>query len=161
MARYQQWQIKRQAEGLTWSKGHSTRLQACILQKVNISQQRKAQDLFQIKAHWRGRIPEWNVGTSIFFGIRRHLGTVGEFWIRSHLRWDFHLMMISCFWSLHSSYVREHSFFFKGFIYLCKYTVAVFRHSRRGCQISLWMVVSHHVVAGIWTQDLRKSSQCS
>jgi hypothetical protein len=32
---------------------------------------------------------------------------------------------------------------------LCKYTVAVFRHSRRGHQISLWMVVSHHVVAGI------------
>jgi hypothetical protein len=30
-----------------------------------------------------------------------------------------------------------------------KYTVAVFRHSRRGNQISLWMVVSHHVVAGI------------
>jgi hypothetical protein len=38
------------------------------------------------------------------------------------------------------------------FIYLfiiCKYTVAVFRHTRRGCQISLQMVVSHHVVAGI------------
>jgi hypothetical protein len=38
------------------------------------------------------------------------------------------------------------------FIYLfiiCKYTVAVFRHSRRGNQISLQMVVSHHVVAGI------------
>jgi hypothetical protein len=32
---------------------------------------------------------------------------------------------------------------------MCKYTVAVFRHSRRGSQISLWMVVSHHVVAGI------------
>ena len=32
---------------------------------------------------------------------------------------------------------------------ICKYTVAVFRHSRRGHQISLWMVVSHHVVAGI------------
>jgi hypothetical protein len=32
---------------------------------------------------------------------------------------------------------------------ICEYTVAVFRHPRRGCQISLWMVVSHHVVAGI------------
>jgi hypothetical protein len=32
---------------------------------------------------------------------------------------------------------------------ICKYTVAVFRHSGGGCQISLWMVVSHHVVAGI------------
>jgi hypothetical protein len=35
------------------------------------------------------------------------------------------------------------------FIVICKYTVAVFRHTRRGRQISLWMVVSHHVVAGI------------
>jgi hypothetical protein len=54
-------------------------------------------------------------------------------------------------------------FFFKDlFIYLfiiCKYTVAVFRHTRRGHQISLWVVVSHHVVAGIWTLDLRKSSR--
>jgi hypothetical protein len=50
--------------------------------------------------------------------------------------------------------------FFKIFIYLfiylctylfiiCKYTVAVFRHSRREHQISLQMVVSRHVVAGI------------
>jgi hypothetical protein len=54
--------------------------------------------------------------------------------------------------------------FFLRFIYLfliCKYTVAVFRHSRRGRQISLRMVVSHHVVAGNWTQYLWKSSQCS
>jgi hypothetical protein len=51
-------------------------------------------------------------------------------------------------------------FFLVLFIFiLCKYTVAVFRHSRRGSQISLWMVVSHHVVAGIWTLDLRKSSR--
>jgi hypothetical protein len=27
--------------------------------------------------------------------------------------------------------------------------------------LTLWVVVSHHVVAGNWTQDLRKSSQCS
>jgi hypothetical protein len=32
---------------------------------------------------------------------------------------------------------------------ICKYTVAVFRHTRRGSQILLQMVVSHHVVAGI------------
>jgi hypothetical protein len=32
---------------------------------------------------------------------------------------------------------------------ICKYIVAVFRHSRRGRQILLQMVVSHHVVAGI------------
>jgi len=32
-------------------------------------------------------------------------------------------------------------------IYEC--TVAIFRHTRRGHQISLQMVVSHHVVTGI------------
>jgi hypothetical protein len=45
-----------------------------------------------------------------------------------------------------------HFFFFFLKIYLfiiCKYTVAVFRHTRRGRQISLRVVVSHHVVAGI------------
>jgi hypothetical protein len=35
------------------------------------------------------------------------------------------------------------------FITIHKYTVAVFRHTRRGRQISLWVVVSHHVVARI------------
>ena len=34
-------------------------------------------------------------------------------------------------------------------------------YSRRESQISLWVVVSHHVVAGIWSQDLWKSSWCS
>jgi hypothetical protein len=33
------------------------------------------------------------------------------------------------------------------FIIISKYTVAVFRHTRRGCQIPLQVVVSHHVVA--------------
>jgi hypothetical protein len=49
-----------------------------------------------------------------------------------------------------------HTFFFFFTIYLfiiCKYTVADFRQSRRGRQILLQMVVSHHVVAGIWTLD--------
>jgi hypothetical protein len=31
--------------------------------------------------------------------------------------------------------------------YLYEYTVVVFRHTRRGPQIPLQMVVSHHVVA--------------
>ena len=40
--------------------------------------------------------------------------------------------------------------FFKDlFIIIHKYTVAIFRHTRRGRKISLWVVVSHHVVAGI------------
>jgi hypothetical protein len=52
-------------------------------------------------------------------------------------------------------------FFFLDLFIICKYNVAVFRHTRRGNESSLWMVVSHHVVAGNWTQDLQKSSQCS
>jgi hypothetical protein len=41
-------------------------------------------------------------------------------------------------------------FFFKSYLfYLYEYTVAVLRHTRRGHQIPLQMVVSHHVVAGI------------
>jgi hypothetical protein len=47
------------------------------------------------------------------------------------------------------------------FIIISKYTVAIFRRTRRGHQISLQMAVSHHVVAGIQIQDLQKSSQCS
>jgi hypothetical protein len=39
-------------------------------------------------------------------------------------------------------------FFFQK-IYLFKHTIAVFRHPRREHQISLRMVVSHYVVAGI------------
>jgi hypothetical protein len=34
------------------------------------------------------------------------------------------------------------------FIVICKYTEAVFRHTGRGHQISLQMIVSFHVVAG-------------
>ena len=42
------------------------------------------------------------------------------------------------------------SFFKDLFIYyICKYTVLVFRHTRRGSWIPLQMFVSHHVVAGI------------
>jgi nuclear pore complex protein Nup62 len=68
--------------------------------------------------------------------------------------------MSVCAWEsvwVHCMYVC--GFFKDLFIIICKYTVAVFRHTRRGSQILLRMVVSHHVVAGIWTLDLRKSSQ--
>jgi len=40
-------------------------------------------------------------------------------------------------------------FFFLIIYFMHEYSVAVFRHTRRGHQISLQMVVSHHVVAGI------------
>ena len=41
-------------------------------------------------------------------------------------------------------------FFIKIYLsHVYEYTVAVFRHTRRGHQISLRMVVSHHMIAGI------------
>ena len=53
-------------------------------------------------------------------------------------------------------------FFLKIYLFIvCEYTVAVFRHTRRGHRIPLQMVVSHHVVAGNWIQDFWKNSQCS
>jgi hypothetical protein len=60
-----------------------------------------------------------------------------------------------------SSSHRPLFFYFKDLFIVCEYTVAVFRQARRRCQISLRAVVSHHMVAGIWTQDLQKSSQSS
>jgi hypothetical protein len=69
-----------------------------------------------------------------------------------------------CYWKLQShrntQWSSDFFFFLKIYLFItCKYTVAVFKHTRRGRQILLQMVVSHHVVAGIWTLDLRKSSQ--
>jgi hypothetical protein len=67
---------------------------------------------------------------------------------------------VICCLSWGKFYIHKPGFFLKIYLFIiCKYIVAVFRHSRRGSQISLWMVVSHHVVAGIWTLDLRKSSR--
>jgi hypothetical protein len=40
-----------------------------------------------------------------------------------------------------------------------EYIVAILRHTSRGQQIPLQMIVSHHVIAENWTQDLWKSSQ--
>jgi hypothetical protein len=39
-------------------------------------------------------------------------------------------------------------FILKKLFYVYVYTVTVFRHTRRGHQVTLQMVVSHHVVAG-------------
>jgi hypothetical protein len=39
--------------------------------------------------------------------------------------------------------------FFKELFIYYKYTITVFRHIRRGHQISLQMVMSYHMVAGI------------
>jgi len=44
---------------------------------------------------------------------------------------------------------RTFSFFFNIYLFIIyKYTVAVFRHTKRGHQIPLQIVVSHHVGAG-------------
>jgi hypothetical protein len=40
---------------------------------------------------------------------------------------------------------------------ICKYTVAVFRHSRRGSQISLRMVVSHVWLLGFELRTFRRA----
>jgi hypothetical protein len=72
------------------------------------------------------------------------------FWPSSTRRWDYR-------WTL--LYKAKELIFFKDLFIICKYTIAVFRHCRRGRQILLQMVVSHHVVAGILTPDLRKSSR--
>jgi hypothetical protein len=45
-------------------------------------------------------------------------------------------------------YIYIYIYIYDLFIIICEYTVAVFRHARRGCQISLQMVVSYQVVAG-------------
>ena len=50
-----------------------------------------------------------------------------------------HLLLLEC-----SLTPRRDSYLF----HLYEYTVAVFRHTRRGCPIPLQMVVCHHVVAG-------------
>jgi hypothetical protein len=52
-----------------------------------------------------------------------------------------HLSLIMC--------AELGKYFFNLFIILHKYTVSVFTRTRRGCQISLQVVVSHHGVAGI------------
>jgi hypothetical protein len=63
-----------------------------------------------------------------------------------------HYILTHALWSTRFLYAAgaQKTFFKKDlFIIIHKYTVAVFKHTRRGHQISLWVVVSHHVVAGI------------
>jgi hypothetical protein len=88
-------------------------------------------------------------------------------WIpRAFFSFFVYLFVWFCFILVYLGFLCVCFLFFKIYLFMyvfiiCKYSVAVFRHTRRGHQISSWMVVSHHVVAGIWTQDLWKSSQCS
>ena len=104
-----------------------------------------------------------------------------EFFILTGVRWNLKVVLIcislmakdvehffKCFSAIWDSYnekslcsVLPH-FKKKEIFMLCMISIIVlFRHTRRGHQIPLQMVVSHHVVAGNWTQYLWKSSQCS
>ena len=84
---------------------------------------------------------------------------ISKFWFWF---WWFFVFLFVFFLPDRVSYLKLTLFFFKIYLFIiCKYTVAVFRHSRRGNQILLHMVVSHHVVAGIWTSDLRRAVRCS
>jgi hypothetical protein len=69
-------------------------------------------------------------------------------------------------WEILKGGYREYDYcytiFLKIYLFiLYEYTVTLLTHTRWGDQIPLQTVVSHHMVAGIWTQDLWKSSQCS
>ena len=57
-----------------------------------------------------------------------------------------------------SDWTHVDIFFLKMYLFIrYKYTVAVFRHTRRGCQIPLQMVVSHHVIAGFELRTFRRA----
>jgi hypothetical protein len=86
--------------------------------------------------------------------------------------WQWHKYLVSkawCMFSLlffflnpQSTFPAPRLYFLVYIFYVFEYNLAVFRRIRRGGhQIPLQMAVSHHVVAGNWTQDLWKSSQCS
>ena len=65
-----------------------------------------------------------------------------------HVRAEFQVMSSAISLSTFIFLRQIFLFFFKIYLfYLYEYTIAV-RHTRRGHQIPLQMVVSHHVVAG-------------
>jgi len=65
--------------------------------------------------------------------------TIGYILYSLHAAMTFHVFLLNIFFKL---------LFFFYFMYMNEYTIAIFRHTRRGLQISLQMVVNHHVVAG-------------
>ena len=82
-------------------------------------------------------------------------------WLVLFFFWDsfFFLRFIYLLYVKYTAAVFRHFFFFSLWPHCL--AVSLFRHPRRGYQISLWMVVRHHVVVGIWTHDLQKSSRGS
>jgi hypothetical protein len=75
-----------------------------------------------------------------FFGLLLHLTDCFPSWTEL---FNFRFIIMK------SGIVIFRIFFSKTYLfYVYEHTAAVFRHTRRGHQISLHMVVSHHVVAG-------------
>jgi hypothetical protein len=72
----------------------------------------------------------------------------------------FYICVYTCIYMYVCIYYILHILYLLYIIYMCV-CVLCFMHIRRGHQIPLQMVVSYHLVAGNWTQDLWKSSQCS
>ena len=113
---------------------------------------------------WAGQqAPRVHISTSLALRLWVS-GTMSPFiYIGS---WDTNSVLCVCRAITSSNGLSSQSYFdltlfLELFIYAYEYTVAVFKHTRRGHWIQLQMVVSHHVVAGNWIQDLWKSSQCS
>ena len=75
-------------------------------------------------------------------------------WTREHV--------YVCIFDVRSLHLSLPFSFKDRYIYLfAVFCLHVSLQARRGCRISLQMIVNHHVVAWNWTQDLWKSSQCS
>jgi hypothetical protein len=112
---------------------------------------------------------EWNATSHLKFGARISYiklcpknqtisGNSRKQYLKFSLHWIFFL---SFFFLLTLALIAPASSPKIYLLIIRKCTVAVFRHTGRGHQISLQMVVSHHMVAGNWTQDLQKNSQFS
>jgi hypothetical protein len=64
-----------------------------------------------------------------------------------HIQLQHDSLLLHLFYLIMSWLAVISLFLFKDLFYVCEYTVAVFRLTRRGHHILLQMIVSHHVVA--------------
>jgi hypothetical protein len=120
--------------------------------------------------HWRLRQEDWKIKVKTCMVYRGNLGQAHSFhytWVCSlmhththtHTHIHTHIYVSFMLWLYPISSLF---FYLLVFFYLYEYTTTVFRHTLEKCIRSpLQMVVNHHVIAGNWTQDLWKSSQCS
>ena len=92
----------------------------------------------------------YHFSPSLYFIYKKEwFALIGDVFTLELLDWFWNYMFY-CFGIIHT-HTHTHLIiylFLKVYLFImCKYTVGVFRHPRRGHQISLRMVVSHHVVA--------------